>query len=484
MDPATPVPNLIGCSATLATGALSSVDLVRWCLARIEQRDGSLRAFTQVFADEALADAQKADTDRAKAKAGGAPLGPLAGIPIAIKDNLCTLRGRTTCASKYLEHYCSPFEATAVRKLREAGAIIIGKTNLDEFAMGGSGEHSAFGPTRHPLDSSRVPGGSSSGSACAVGAGLVPAALGSDTGGSIRQPAGWCGITGCKPTYGRVSRYGLVAYASSLDQIGPIASDAASCHQLLSVIAGHDPNDSTSAPDQPAIASLSKLKPGLCIGIPAQAKARNSAGVQRAMEQTIAKLLSAGHRTTEVDLPHADAAIAAYYIIATAEASSNLSRYDGVRYGKRADPKAGDSVLELYTRSRTEALGAEVQKRIMLGTHVLSSGYYDAYYLTALKARRLIWQDYQACFAQGCHALLMPTSPGPAFRFGAKADPLSMYLEDIYTVGVNLAGLPAVATPAGTEHADGIDLPVGVQFIGPAMSDELLLSMCAELQSA
>ncbi len=452
---------------------LSSAELVDLCLERITAENPGLNAFTQVFDEEARADAVRSDA----LLAAKTPRGVLEGVPIAIKDNIASIRGFTTCGSRYLEHYRSPFDATVVCKLREAGAIVIGKTNLDEFAMGGSGEHSAFGPTRNPFDLSRVPGGSSSGSAAAVGAGLVPAALGSDTGGSIRQPAGWCGIAGCKPTYGRVSRFGLVAYASSLDQIGTMAKRSTDAAAVLDVISGHDERDSTSAAMgmiRPIGQVASGLLAGMRVGVPRQAMEGNSEGVERAMADARKRLEALGVLVQEVDLPHAGAAIAAYYIIATAEASSNLARFDGVRYGKRAAARAGEGLMELFCRSRTEGLGAEVQKRIMLGTHVLSSGYYDAYYLTALKARRLIRNDYEACFASGISALLMPTSPGPAFKLGAKSDALSLYLEDVYTVGVNLAGLPAVAIGCGHQIVDGVRLPVGVQFIGPNMSEAVL----------
>ena len=472
----TKMPGVLEARAMLDDRHLNSAALVDQCLAVIAAENPGLNAFTQVFGDESRADAIQSDA----LLAANSPRGVLEGVPIAIKDNIVTARGFTTCGSRYLEHYRSPFDATVVRKLREAGAIIIGKTNLDEFAMGGSGEHSAFGPTRNPFDHSRVPGGSSSGSAAAVGAGLVPAALGSDTGGSIRQPAGWCGIVGCKPTYGRVSRFGLVAYASSLDQIGTMAKLPSDAAAVLDVISGHDERDSTSAAAgsiRPIGLAAGGLSAGMRVGVPRQATEGNSPGVVQAMAHATSRLESLGVTVEQVDLPHAGAAIAAYYIIATAEASSNLARFDGVRYGRRASLRAGEGLMELFCRSRTEGLGAEVQKRIMLGTHVLSSGYYDAYYLTALKARRLIRQDYDVCFAKGISALLMPTSPGPAFKLGAKSDPLSLYLEDVYTVGVNLAGLPAVAVGCGREVVDGLELPVGVQFIGPSMSEAALFRL-------
>jgi aspartyl-tRNA(Asn)/glutamyl-tRNA(Gln) amidotransferase subunit A len=473
------IPGVMQARAMMDRRELTSSELVERCLARIGERNGELNAFVQVFGDEAREDARASD----ERVAAGAARGVLEGIPVALKDNIATVRGRTTCASRHLEQYRSPFDAAVVEKLKASGAIIIGKTNLDEFAMGGSGEHSAFGPTRNPFDASRVPGGSSSGSAAAVGAGMVPAALGSDTGGSIRQPAGWCGIAGCKPTYGRVSRFGLVAYASSLDQIGTMAPRAADAAAVLGVISGHDARDSTSGPwDGGEIAAAAGSLAGVRIGIPVQAADGNSQGVSKAMATAEDVLTAAGAKCEHVELPHAGAAIAAYYIIATAEASSNLARFDGVRYGRRAELRPGEGLMELFCRSRSEGLGAEVQKRIMLGTHVLSSGYYDAYYLTALKARRLIREDYEACFARGISAIMMPTSPGPAFVLGAKSDPLSLYLEDVYTVGVNLAGLPAVAVGCGRETMGERELPVGIQFIGPMRSESRLFGLAGAVE--
>ncbi len=429
---------------------------------------------------------------------------PLVGVPLVLKDNIClgpavdgTPAAPTTCASRFLQSYTSPYTATVAQRLIDAGAVIVAKSNMDEFAMGSSGEHSAFGPTLNPWDHTRVPGGSSSGSAAAVAAGIVPAALGSDTGGSIRQPAGFCNLVGVKPTYGRVSRYGLVAYASSLDQVGTLTRTVADAATLLRVIAGHDPCDTTSldAPVPDYSKDLETPVHDLIIGVPIEARSpANHPAVRASLDNAIYVYRSLGATIVDVELPHIDHAIAAYYIIATAEASSNLARFDGVRFGRRGGGIAnpGDGLFDLYARSRAEGFGPEVQRRIMLGTYVLSAGYYDAYYNTALKARRLIKQDYDDAFRRGVHAILMPTSPGPAFKLGEKnADPMTLYLEDIYTVGVNLAGLPAIAIPAGfasigddaPEDANlahdqsprGPLLPVGLQLIGPAMGEAPLL---------
>lgn len=400
------------------------------------------------------------------------PRPPLSGVPFFAKDNLCL--GRTTCASRMLERYTSPFEATCIERLRAAGAIPIAKANLDEFAMGSSTEHSAFGPALNPWDRSRVPGGSSGGSAAAVAAGLVPFALGSDTGGSVRQPAAFCGIVGLKPTYGRISRSGLVAFASSLDQVGILATSALDAGRILSTIAGHDPLDATSSrrADTDFTRDIDVPIRDLVIGIPRDLAAGHPA-VERAFDVSAAAFARAGARTIPIDLPHRDHAIAAYYLIACAEASSNLARFDGVRYGARAQAA---TLPELYTRTRTEGFGAEVKRRILLGTFVLSAGYHDAYYATALRARRLIAADYADAFARGCHLILTPTAPTPAFRLGEKLDdPLALYLEDVHTVGVNLAGLPAIALPAGFADEGGTRLPVSIQLIAPAWDEAMLL---------
>jgi len=464
-------------AAAVRDGRASAAEVTTDALARAEHHRG-LSAFTQVFTEQART--QAAAVDDLIRERGGAGL-PLAGVPVAVKDNICIgpdtgYGGRTTCASRMLEHYESPFTATCVRRLIDAGAVVIGKTNLDEFAMGSSTEHSCFGPTLNPWDQTRVPGGSSGGSAAAVAARICPVALGSDTGGSIRQPAGFCGVVGAKPTYGRVSRYGLVAFASSLDQVGPFATNVADAALALEAISGLDPFDATSA-DRAVPAWSSELDTpitGLTLGVPAQARAAaNHPGVTAALDAMIAVYRELGATVIDIDLPLIDEGIAAYYILAPAEASSNLARFDGVRFGRRAALGDRDSLLDLYTRSRAEGFGPEVKRRVMLGTHVLSSGYYDAYYATALKVRRRILDGFNAAFAR-CHAILMPTSPGPAFRLGEKAaDPLALYMEDVYTVGVNLAGLPAFSVPAG--FADG--LPVGVQVIAPAFEEARLFTV-------
>lgn len=482
---------LLAIRNSIARGERSVRDVVTLAIERMTSGNERTNALTQILADEAMVRA--AELDAARSSLGpAATLSPLFGVPMIIKDNICTRLGRTTCASRMLENYRSPFDATCVRRLVEAGAVIVAKSNLDEFAMGGSGEHSAFGPTRNPWDLSRVPGGSSSGSAAAVAAGYAPAALGSDTGGSIRQPAALCGLTGIKPTYGRVSRLGLVAFASSLDQVGPMAHAAADVAPVLEAIMGHDPGDSTSLDADARQGSELLTTPivGLRLGVPSQARSSaNHASVSRVLEQTIATFRAAGATIVDIDLPHADAGIAAYYIIAPAEASSNLARYDGVRFGRRAAVTTGEPLEAMYTRSRTEGFGSEVQRRIMLGTHVLSSGYYDAYYLTALRARRLIKRDFDRAFSRdpgmpGVHAVLMPATPSPAFALGEKvSDPLSLYLEDVYTVGVNLAGLPGLSFPAGFDTSGTARLPVGMQLVGPALGEWTLLRIAHQFQS-
>jgi aspartyl-tRNA(Asn)/glutamyl-tRNA(Gln) amidotransferase subunit A len=475
-------------AGAIAAKQVSAEEVARASLDRAAATEPELHAFLEVLETEAIAQARGVDARLAK----HGHLGPLAGVPIALKDNICLEWGRTTCASRILENYRSPYTATAAKKLIDAGAVVIGKTNMDEFGMGSSCENSAFGPTRNPWDPSRVPGGSSGGSAAAVAAGVVPAALGSDTGGSIRQPAGFCGLVGFKPTYGRISRYGLVAYASSLDQIGPMTRSVADAAMLTQIMSGEDVNDATSTtrvvPD--LLAQLEVPVSRLVIGVPSSARsASNHPAVAAALERSIAALKHEGAEIIDIDLPHAGHGIAAYYLIATAEASSNLARFDGVRYGRRAELGKDDGLLELYCTSRTEGLGPEVQKRIMLGTYALSSGYYDAYYNTAVKARRLIRQDFEAAFdakPHGCHALLLPSSPGPAFQLGEKSgDPLALYLEDVYTVGVNLAGLPAITLPAGMAQIEGGPaggLPIGMQLIGPAWQEDTLLRIARMLE--
>jgi aspartyl-tRNA(Asn)/glutamyl-tRNA(Gln) amidotransferase subunit A len=447
-------------------------------LQAIRQRDPTVRAFLQVDETAALEQARTIDRRRGR----GEPLGPLAGLPVALKDVLCTRGQRTTCGSKILRDYVPPYDAHVVTCLKQAGAVLIGKTNMDEFAMGSSTENSAFAVTRNPWDPERVPGGSSGGSAAAVAACEVPLALGTDTGGSIRQPAGLCGVVGLKPTYGRVSRLGLVAFASSLDQVGPLTHDVTDAALLLEVIAGHDPRDSTSV-DRPVPAYRQTLeqpvKP-LTIGV---AREYFGAGLDADVEQAVRSALKVfedlGATVKEVSLPATPHGIAAYYLVATAEASSNLARYDGVHYGHRA--AAYDNLVHMMERSRGEGFGAEVKRRIMLGTFVLSAGYVDAYYLKALKVRRLIKNDFDRAFGE-CDVIAGPTSPTPAFKVGERsADPLAMYLADVYTVGANLAGLPGISIPCGFTKAG---LPVGLQLLAAPFEEEKLLQVARMYERA
>ena len=460
---------LLAARDAIRSRAVSSTQIVRQCLDRIQRHDGVIHAFNSVHADRALARAAEVDA--------GKRTGELAGVPIALKDNLCTTFGTTTCSSKMLAGFRSPYDATVTQKLEAAGAILLGKTNLDEFAMGSSTENSAFGPTRNPWDTDRVPGGSSGGSAAALAAGMCCGAIGSDTGGSIRQPAALCGLVGVKPTYGRVSRYGLVAFASSLDQIGPFGRTVADAALLLKVIAGHDPRDSTSAPrDVPDyLADLDKPIDGLRLGVirHTNVQAGIDPAVQQAFAQAMARYRELGADIVEVDLPHMDYGIAAYYVIAPCEASSNLARYDGVHFGHRTSQPVRD-IVELFSRSRAEGFGDEVKRRIMIGTYALSSGYYDAYYVKALKIRRLIKQDFDRAFEK-CDAVLSPTSPTPAFRIGEKtADPLQMYLVDVFTVTCNIAGIAGISIPCGFTSGDK-PLPIGLQLLGPTFSEDRLL---------
>ncbi|SFR52079.1 aspartyl/glutamyl-tRNA(Asn/Gln) amidotransferase subunit A [Marinobacter daqiaonensis] len=461
-------------SRELESGAISSVELTRQLLDRIKREDGAYNSFITVTEEEALADAKAADEQRATGKAT-----PWTGVPFAHKDIFCTRGVRTTCGSKMLENFVPPYDATVTANFRRAGAVCLGKTNMDEFAMGSSTESSYFGATTNPWGEQRVPGGSSGGSAAAVAARLVPAATATDTGGSIRQPAALCGITGLKPTYGRVSRYGMIAFASSLDQGGTMARTAEDNAMMLNVMAGFDPNDSTSVdrivPDYTA--SLDEPLKGLRIGLP---KEYFSDQLSPAMEEQVRNAVreyeKLGATVKEVSLPDARLAIAAYYVIAPAEASANLSRFDGVRYGYRCeDPK---DLMDLYTRTRAEGFGDEVKRRILVGTYALSAGYFDAYYLKAQKVRRLIQQDFISAFRE-VDVLMSPTSPSPAFRQGEKTnDPVTMYLEDIFTIAVNLAGVPAMSVPAG--FVDG--LPVGLQIIGDYFSEARLLNAAHQFQ--
>jgi len=455
----------------IAAGRLSSVEATKHIFARIDRYEPVVGGYISTFKEQALAKAAEVD----RRIAAGEQAGALAGVPVAVKDNMCTSFGATTCASKILENFHSPYNATVVERLLAADAVIVGKTNLDEFAMGSSTENSGLKRTVNPWDTSRVPGGSSGGSTAAVAAGLCFAALGSDTGGSIRQPASFCGVVGLKPTYGRVSRYGLVAYGSSLDQIGPVTRTVADAALLMNVIAGHDPADSTSVDENtaPVCDYLDKLDEpvgGLKIGIVPELNSGADEPVQKALNDALDVYKGLGADLVEIEMPHFDYAIAAYYMIATAEASSNLARYDGVHYGHRTS-RANDYV-EVYTKSRAEGFGKEVKRRIMLGTYALSSGYYDAYYLKALKVRNLILADFTKAFEK-CGCIMMPVSPTTAFRTGEKTDePLKMYLSDVYTIAANLAGVPALSIPCGFDNKN---LPVGLQIISPVFTEQKLL---------
>jgi aspartyl-tRNA(Asn)/glutamyl-tRNA(Gln) amidotransferase subunit A len=449
----------------LARGKISSVELTRAALERIHATDSSVRSFITITDDVAVRQAHEADTRRARGETG-----PLLGIPVGIKDMILTQGIRTTAGSKILGNFIAPYDATVTRKLLDAGAVCVGKLNCDEFAMGSSTENSAYQVTRNPWDLERVPGGSSGGSAAAVAARQCLGTLGTDTGGSIRQPAACCGIVGIKPTYGRVSRYGVIAYASSLDQVGPMANTVTGCAHMLRAIAGHDPHDSTSV-DRPVpdyVATLAGAVAGLRIGIPREYFVEGmDPEVEQAVHAAVRVLEQLGARVTPVSLPHSEYAIPAYYLIATAEASSNLARYDGIKYGLREAESAG--LLTMYQRTRATGFGTEVKRRIMLGTYALSAGYYDAYYLKAQRVRTLIRRDFEAVFAAQ-DVIVTPTTPTTAFRIGEKtADPLQMYLSDIFTTSVNLAGLPGLSLPCGFDTAG---LPIGLQIVGRPFEEE------------
>ena len=462
----------------IAGGEVSAVDVCRQTLARIDATQPALNAFNTVTHEHALARAAAIDA----ARAAGNPLGPLAGVPVAIKDNICTRGIRTTASSRMLDTYRPPYDATVVARLEAAGAVIVGKTNCDEFAMGSSNENSAYGPVRNPWSAAHAPGGSSGGSAAAVGADCVSMALGSDTGGSIRQPASFCGIVGLKPTYGRVSRYGLLAFASSLDQIGPFTRTVGDAALTLSVIAGADRADATSVPRpvESWTGALTGDVRGLRVGVPRRFTSEGvDATVSAAFETALGVLRSLGATLVDVELPHASYGVPVYYLVCTAEASSNLARYDGVKYGYRS-PAAAEGLKAMYTHSRSEGFGAEVKRRIMLGTYVLSHGYYDAYYLKALQVRTLVRQDYERAFEQA-DVVAMPTSPIPPFALGEKTnDPLQMYLADIFTVPANLAGVPGLSLPCGM--VDG--LPAGLQLVGRPFDEATLFRVGAAFQRA
>jgi len=458
---------------------VSAEELVRAHLERIEQKDKEVRAYLTLCPDRALAQAKKTD----RLIAAGEPLPPLAGVPAAVKDEIVTRGVRSTCSSRMLENYIPPYDATAVERLEAAGACVLGKTNCDEFAMGSSTENSAFFPTRNPHDLGRVPGGSSGGSAAAVAAGLATVALGSDTGGSIRQPAALCGIVGMMGTYGRVSRFGLVAFASSLDHVGPFGRTVRDVALLLENIAGRDPRDSTAAdvPVPDYAGALSETVSGLRVGVPNEYFAGLSPQVGDNIQKGIELLAKLGFKVVPISLPHTDYAISTYYIIATAEASSNLARFDGVRYGFRS-PEYTD-LRDLYEKTRDRGFGAEVKRRIMLGTYVLSSGYYDAYYLKAQKVRALIARDFLEAF-EDVDVIVTPTSPIPAFKLGERVDdPLQMYLADIYTVTASLAGIPGISVPCGKTRGDP-RLPVGMQILAKHFDEVRLLQVAHAFEKA
>ena len=455
-------------SADLKAKKVSSVELTKAQMDHLEQIEPKVQSFITITRDQALKQAAEAD----KRLASGKDITPLTGVPIAIKDLLCTKGVRTTCASRMLENFVPPYNATVVEKLYSAGAVSVGKTNMDEYAMGSSTETSFYKKTKNPWNLNCVPGGSSGGSAACVSADQAFASLGSDTGGSIRQPAALCGLVGLKPTYGRVSRYGLIAFASSLDQIGPFGKDVEDCALMMGAIAGHDKMDSTSAdvPVPDYVAEAKKGVKGLKVGIPKEFFPEGmNREVSVAVKDAIHQLRSLGAEVVEVSLPASPYGLAAYYVLAPSEASSNLARYDGVRYGLRIP---GENIVEMYSKTRAAGFGPEVKRRIMLGTYALSSGYYDAYYLKALKVRRLIKQDYDEAFKK-VDVIATPTAPNPAFRFGEKTgDPLSMYLEDVFTVSINITGLPGLSVPCGISK-DG--LPIGLQLIGKAFDEATLL---------
>jgi aspartyl-tRNA(Asn)/glutamyl-tRNA(Gln) amidotransferase subunit A len=466
-----------GVKEAISSKKISARELAADHYKRIEGRHAELNAYLTLSQDRAFAQADRVDV----LVAAGKPLPPLAGVPVAVKDVISTRGVRTTCGSKILENYIPPYDATAVERLEAAGAVILGKTNCDEFAMGSSNENSAYGPVRNPEAPERVPGGSSGGSAAAVAAGLAVASLGTDTGGSIRQPGSFCGIPAMMPSYGRVSRYGLIAFASSLDRIGPLATSVRDVATVMQIIAGRDPNDSTSttAPVPDYCAESERTVKGLRIGIPKEYfGAGMDPDVRKKVEAGIELLRKLGCEIREIRMPHTDYAIAVYYIIATAEASSNLARYDGVRYGLRVD---GDALLGMYRKTRGAGFGAEVKRRIVLGTYVLSAGYYDAYYLKGQKVRALIAQDFCDAFTK-VDAIVTPTSPVPAFKLGERTDdPLQMYLADIYTVTGSLAGVPGISVPCGKICGK---LPVGLQIFGPPFGEARVLQLAHAFEQA
>ncbi len=461
----------------LAAGEVGAVEALSAFVKRIEAVDPRLNSYISTLADRAMEEARLFDSGKKDLSASA-----LAGVPLAIKDVICVKGTRTTCGSRILKNFIPPYDAHVTGRLQDAGAVLVGKTNMDEFAMGSSTENSAFGPTRNPWDTDRVPGGSSGGSAAAVAAGLCAGALGTDTGGSIRQPASFCGVVGLKPTYGRISRFGLVAFASSLDQIGPITRDVEDAAIVLQAIAGYDRRDSTSVdlPVPDYRAALGESIRGLRLGIPKEYFIEGTAPeVESAVRRAIETCRGLGAELVDVSLPHTEYGIAAYYIIAPAEASSNLARYDGVKYGLRAE--GSRDLTDMYRRSRSQGFGAEVKRRIMLGTYVLSAGYYDAYYKKASQVRTLIRQDFLDAF-QKCDALLAPVSPVAAFKIGEKSDdPLQMYLSDVFTLPASLAGVPGISVPCGLTSEN---LPVGLQILGPHFREDLVLRIAYQFEQA
>jgi len=465
-------------SEKLRKKELTSSELTEVFLKRIDAVEIKIKAYITIAKEDAARQAKEAD----KRLASGRDITPLTGVPISVKDIFCTRGMLTTCASKILNNFVPPYDATVIKKLKDAGAVILGKNNMDEFAMGSSTENSAFVVTKNPWDIERVPGGSSGGSAASVAAGECAASLGTDTGGSIRQPASCCGVVGLKPTYGRVSRYGIVAFASSLDQAGPLTKDIKDCAVLLNTIAGHDPHDATSieAPVPDYTAGLGKGIKGIRVGIPREYFIKGlDSDVEQAVRDAIEVLKKNGASIVDVSLPHTDYAIAVYYLVATAEASSNLARYDGVKYGYRASNNS--NLLEMYCKSRDEGFGPEVKRRIMLGTYALSAGYYEAYYKKASQVRTLIKNDFEEAFKR-CDVIITPTSPTPAFKIGEKvADPLTMYLSDIFTISCNLAGIPGLSLPCGFTKEN---LPIGLQILGKPMDEETVLKIAYSFEQA
>ena len=447
----------------------TSLQLTEAFLKRIDAVDGKIKAYITVTRDEAFAQASEAD----KLLASGKGITPLTGVPISVKDIFCTKGVLTTCASKILNNFVPPYDSTVIKKLKDAGAVILGKNNMDEFAMGSSTENSAYFVTKNPWDLNRVPGGSSGGSAASVAAGECTASIGTDTGGSIRQPASCCSIVGLKPTYGRVSRYGMIAFASSLDQAGPLTKDVTDCAIMLNTMGGYDPQDSTSsdAPVPDYTKTLTKDIKGLKIGIPKEYFIKGlDSEIEKAVRGAIEILKKQGATVVDVSLPHTDYAIAVYYLVATAEASSNLARFDGVKFGHRA--KDGKNLMDMYCKTRDEGFGPEVKRRIMLGTYSLSAGYYEAYYKKASQVRTLIKRDFEDAFKK-CDVIVTPTSPTPAFKIGEKtADPLTMYLSDIFTISCNLAGIPGLSLPCGFTKDN---LPIGLQILGKPLDEETVL---------